>query len=50
MRLLYGESDMPDSIANPDDAFPLEVQVGKDWFEDVDSIDERNQVNIIKSI
>ena len=39
---------LPDSIANPDDTFPLEVQVGKDWFDDVDSIDNRNQVNVIK--
>ncbi len=47
-RLLVGEADLPESIANPDDTFPLEVQVGKDWFEDVDSVDERNQVNVIK--
>ena len=47
-RLLVGEADLPESIANPDDTFPLEVQVGKDWFEDVDSIDNRNQVNVIK--
>lgn len=47
-RLLVGEADLPESIANPDGAFPLEVQVGKDWFEDVDSVDERNQVNVIK--
>ena len=47
-RLLVGQADLPDSIANPDDTFPLEVQVGKDWFEDVDSVDNRNQVNVIK--
>ena len=47
-RLLVGEADLPESIANPDETFPLEVQVGKDWFEDVDSIDNRNQVNVIK--
>ena len=47
-RLLVGEADLPESIANPDDTFPLEVQVGKDWFSDVDSIDNRNQVNVIK--
>ena len=48
MRLLVGENDLADSIANPDDAFPLEVQVGKDHHADVDDIGERNQVNIIK--
>ncbi len=47
-RLLVGEADLPESIANPDDTFPLEIQVGKDWFSDVDAIDERNQVNVIK--
>lgn len=47
-RLLVGETDLPESIANPDGTFPLEVQVGKDWFQDVDSVDERNQVNVIK--
>ena len=47
-RLLVGESDMPDEIANPPGTFPLEIQVNKDYYADVDSIDQRNQVNIIK--
>lgn len=47
-RLLVGEADVPDEIANQDGTFPLEIQVGKDYFEGVDAIDEPNQVNIIK--
>lgn len=47
-RLLVGEADVPEEIANQDGTFPLEIQVGKDYFEGVDAIDEPNQVNIIK--
>lgn len=47
-RLLVGKS--PNEIegmkeANP---FPLEIQVGKDYYEDIDGMDSRNPVNIIK--
>lgn len=47
-RLLVGDADVPEEIANQDGTFPLEIQVGKDYFEGVDAIDEPNQVNIIK--
>jgi flagellin len=47
-RLLVGDADVPDEIANQEGTFPLEVQVGKDYYEGVDDIGERNQVNIIK--
>ncbi|MFW7380357.1 MAG: flagellin [Oligoflexus sp.] len=47
-RLLVGEADLPDELANPPETFPLEVQVGKDYYSEVDDIGERNQVNIIK--
>ena len=49
-RLIVGDTKLPDEIANQDGTFPLEVQVGKDYFGGggVDSIDNRNQVNIIK--
>jgi len=39
---------MPEEIANAPGTFPLEIQIGKDYFNGVDAIDERNQVNIIK--
>ena len=47
-RLLIGENDVADGVANPDGTFPLEIQVGKDYNEGADDISERNQVNIIK--
>ncbi len=47
-RLLIGEADVGDELANGPDTFPMEVQVGKDYFEGVDAIDEGNPVNIIK--
>ena len=47
-RLLIGDADVPDEIANQEGTFPLEFQVSKDYYPDVDNIDNRNQVNIIK--
>lgn len=47
-RLLTGENDVPDEFANAEGTFPLEIQVGKDYFEESDDIENRNQVNIIK--
>ncbi|HYX36028.1 MAG TPA: flagellin [Oligoflexus sp.] len=49
-RLITGGADLPEEIKNQDGTFPLEVQVGKDYFAngEVDGIDNRNQVNIIK--
>jgi flagellin len=48
-RLIVGEADLPEDIANQEGTFPLEVQVGKDYFAgEVDGIDNRNQTNIIK--
>jgi flagellin len=47
-RLLVGEADLPDELANQDGTFPLEIQVSNDYYEGVDGIDEANPVNIIK--
>ncbi len=47
-RLLIGKAERPGEISNPDGTFPLEIQVGKDYFEGVDGLGERNPVNIIK--
>ncbi len=47
-RLLIGEGDVAEEIANPEGTFPLEVQVGKDYYEGADDIENANQVNIIK--
>lgn len=47
-RLLVGDADIPEEIANAEGTFPLEIQVGKDYYEGVDDIEQANQVNIIK--
>jgi flagellin len=47
-RLLIGNADVGPELANGQDAFPMEIQVGKDYFEGVDAIDAPNAVNIIK--
>ncbi len=47
-RLIVGDTKLPDEIANQAGTFPLEIQVGKDYFNGVDNVNEANQVNIIK--
>ena len=47
-RLLVGETSMPDDMGEMPNEFPLEIQVGKDYYPDTDGIDQRNPVNIIK--
>ncbi len=49
-RLIVGKADLPEEIKNQEGTFPLEVQIGKDYFasSEVDGIDNRNQTNIIK--
>ena len=48
-RLLVGDQkDVPESLRNRSNAFPLEIQVGKDYLSDVDSMGQRNPVNVIR--
>jgi flagellin len=47
-RLLVGQSDISDELATGSNPFPLEIQVGKDYFVDSDALDQPNAVNIIK--
>jgi flagellin len=47
-RLIVGGADLPEEIANPEGTFPLEIQIGKDYFSGVDAVSEPNQVNVIK--
>ncbi|RYZ93451.1 MAG: flagellin FliC [Proteobacteria bacterium] len=47
-RLITGKTELPDEIANAEGTFPLEIQVGKDYYAGADAIDNRNQTNIIK--
>lgn len=47
-RLLVGQADLHEELANDEGTFPLEIQVSKDYYQEVDDVSERNQVNIIK--
>ena len=47
-RLLTGNSTVPDEFANPEGTFPLEIQVGQNYYTEADGIDKPNPVNIIK--
>lgn len=47
-RLLIGEADVAEGVANPPGTYPLEIQVGKDFYEGSDDVSQSNQVNIIK--
>lgn len=48
VRLLVGNADVNSEFANQEGTFPLEIQVGKDYFNESDALDNRNPVNIIK--
>ncbi len=47
-RLLVGEADISDELKTNSNPYPLEIQVGKDYYLDTDAIDQPNPVNIIK--
>ena len=47
-RLLVGKTEMPEDMGTIDNTFPLEIQVGKDYYPETDGIEKRNPVNIIK--
>ncbi len=49
-RLLVGDKvdELPEEMQTGANSFPLEIQVGKDYYQDSDAIGNRNQVNIIK--
>ncbi|MFK7873876.1 MAG: flagellin [Oligoflexales bacterium] len=48
-RLLSGQADLPDDMSSgSSNPFPLEIQVSKDYFQDSDSVDKRNAVNVVK--
>lgn len=49
-RLLVGDSydQLPEEMQTNSNSYPLEIQVGKDYFTDADSPDQANPVNTIK--
>ncbi len=48
MLLVGDQSDLPEEMRNRSNAYPLEIQVSKDYFSSLDSTDSRNPVNIIR--
>jgi flagellin len=47
-RLLAGPSKVPESLFKNHNDFPLEIQVDKNFFPDVDSLEQRNPLDIIR--
>lgn len=48
IRLLAGKNKLPKELANPKDVFPMEIQVGADYYKKSDSLSSANPVNIIR--
>jgi flagellin len=47
-RLLAGNTELPEEMRLNQNAMPLEVQVGKDYYAAADSIEAQNPVNILR--
>jgi flagellin len=47
-RLLAGNTELPEEMRLNQNAMPLEVQVGKDYYAAADSIEAHNPVNILR--
>lgn len=47
-RLLAGNTELPEEMRMNQNPFPLEVQVGKDYYAAADSLDAHNPVNILR--
>jgi len=46
-RLIVGQHEMPEGVTSYQ-SFPLEIQVGKDYYDVADALDNRNPMDIIK--
>ena len=47
-RLLTGKTEIADDMHKGENQFPLEVQIGKDYYVKSDALDNGNPVNIIR--
>lgn len=47
-RLLTGKTEIADDMHKGENTFPLEVQIGKDYYVKSDALDAGNPVNIIR--
>jgi len=48
-RLLAGQTREPEELFEGHNPFPLEFQVDKDYYEDVDSLEQPNPLNVIRA-
>lgn len=47
-RLLTGMAEIPEEMREDHNFSPLEIQVGKDYFPNADSVEAKNPVNVIR--
>ncbi len=47
-RLLTGQAELPEELLKDHNYSPLEIQVGKDYFVQSDSLEARNPINVIR--
>lgn len=47
-RLLLGESDREESLNSRSNSFPLEIQIGKDYYADADNVENAQTVNTMR--
>lgn len=47
-RLLVGTTPLPEDMQTGENAYPLEVQISKDYYTQTDAISQTNPVNIIR--
>jgi flagellin len=47
-RLLVGQTELPEEMREGHNQSPLEIQVGKDYFVNSDSLEAHNPINIIR--
>ena len=47
-RLIAGNEKEPEKLFESSNEFPLEIQVDKDWYEDVDDLSRPNPLNVIR--
>jgi flagellin len=47
-RLLTGNAQIPEELLKDHNFSPLEIQVGKDYYPNADSLEARNPINVIR--
>lgn len=47
-RLLVGQVELPEDMQTGENAYPLEIQISKDYYTESDSLDHPNPTNIIR--